>query len=64
MKDPVDIVAIIIISTMCSLLLITVLSVIITGDRLSEGGLKQFGDMGNSMLAIVALWMGSKLNKK
>lgn len=59
--EPIDIVAIIIVGTISFILITVILSSVITGVKLSDAGVKIVGDMNMALIALLALWMGSKL---
>jgi len=61
--EPVDKVVIILTATIALILLTVIIGATIRGQPLSETGAKIIGNMSLAMIAIISLYVGSKLNK-
>lgn len=59
--EPSDIIVFILAGTIACLLISSVLAAVITGDKLTEAGLKIVGDMNMAIIAIISMYIGSKL---
>lgn len=61
--DPVDKIVIILTTTIALILLIVIVGATIRGEPLTDTGSKIIGNMSLAMIAIISLYVGSKLNK-
>ncbi len=59
--EPSDIIVLILAGTVAFLLISSVLASVITGDKITEAGLKIVGDMNMAIIAIISMYIGSKL---
>jgi len=60
---PVDLIALILTSTLAVILISIVLTSLITGEKMSEPGLDIMGKLIMALVALISLYLGSKLNK-
>ena len=60
---PVDKVVIILTVTIAVILLVVIVGATVRGEPLTETGSKIIGNMSLAMIAIISLYVGSKLNK-
>ena len=61
---PVDKVVLILTRTIAIILITVILGATIRGEPLSETGSKIIGNMSLALIAIISLYVGSKLNRK
>ena len=61
--EPVDKIVIILTATIALILLVVIIGATIRGEPLTETGSKIIGNMSLAMIAIISLYVGSKLNK-
>ena len=61
--EPVDKIVIILTATIALILLVVIVGATIRGEPLTETGSKIIGNMSLAMIAIISLYVGSKLNK-
>ena len=60
---PVDLVILILTSTIAIILVSIVFVSLVTGEKMSEQGVKIIGDIMIALVALIGLYLGSKLNK-
>ena len=61
---PVDWIAIIITGTIALVIIIIVLGSVITGNKMSPDGIKILGDLLIALVAIISMYVGSKIRNK